>query len=193
MAIIIDIGKYLEGEKPVAVDTTGAAAPNQPAAAFVSAPEHTCIKDDGGTPNRRCIACEAERNVSIIREGFEACQHRSMQIDDKQRTVKCGTCGIWLDPVWCLRELFHYYQTRLDWRLAAIEEAEKKEAERRKRKEDRRQKPRAYKEASRKDKLERAAYNQYQATLLLIRAGDQVAAAQKLSAEIETMKAEEKS
>lgn len=23
--------------------------------------EHTCIKDDGGTPNRRCDACEAER------------------------------------------------------------------------------------------------------------------------------------
>lgn len=23
--------------------------------------EHTCIKDDGGTPNRRCYACEDER------------------------------------------------------------------------------------------------------------------------------------
>jgi hypothetical protein len=26
--------------------------------------EHTCIKDDGGTPNRRCYACEAERAAS---------------------------------------------------------------------------------------------------------------------------------
>ena len=25
-----------------------------------AAPEHTCIKDDGGTPNRKCAACEAE-------------------------------------------------------------------------------------------------------------------------------------
>jgi hypothetical protein len=24
---------------------------------------HTCIKDDGGTPNRRCDACDAEREA----------------------------------------------------------------------------------------------------------------------------------
>lgn len=24
---------------------------------------HTCIKDDGGTPNRRCYACEAEKVI----------------------------------------------------------------------------------------------------------------------------------
>lgn len=24
------------------------------------AEEHTCIKDDGGTPNRKCYACEEE-------------------------------------------------------------------------------------------------------------------------------------
>lgn len=28
---------------------------------FVSRFEHTCIKDDGGTPGRKCYACEAER------------------------------------------------------------------------------------------------------------------------------------
>lgn len=24
--------------------------------------DHTCIRDDGGTPNRRCVACDEERD-----------------------------------------------------------------------------------------------------------------------------------
>jgi hypothetical protein len=30
------------------------------------------------------------------------CPHPKFLIDEKQRTVQCGACGRWLDPVWCL-------------------------------------------------------------------------------------------
>ena len=33
---------------------------------------HTCIKDDGGTPNRRCYACEAEEALAKAEERIEA-------------------------------------------------------------------------------------------------------------------------
>lgn len=28
--------------------------------------QHTCYKDDGGTPNRRCYACEDENNMPMV-------------------------------------------------------------------------------------------------------------------------------
>lgn len=38
------------------------------------APNHTCIKDDGGTPNRRCDACDKEKHFTASEwdalEGF---------------------------------------------------------------------------------------------------------------------------
>lgn len=122
--------------------------------------------------------------VELEPHSFSACQHKSMRIDDKQRTVKCGECGIWLDPVWCLRELFRYYEQRVDQRLAAIKAFEDKHAEADKRAQERQRKPRKAKAASMQQHLERAAYNEYQAKVLTARASTQRALAGKIEAEL---------
>lgn len=161
MGIVIDISEAIHGKKPEPVDTTGAEAP----------PPMNAVPD---------------RTVTMEREAFDACQHRSMQIDDKQRTVKCGTCGIWLDPVWCLRELFRYYEQRVDSRLEEIREADKRERDRRERQEQRKRKPRAHRLRVRDENLERAAYNEYQARRMALLAERQRERAANIDAELGT-------
>lgn len=163
--MIIDLSEFLArqneapGQKPTPVDTTGAQAVPP-----VGAPD---------------------RSVEIVRtDGFEACLHRSMAIDDKQRTVKCGTCGIWLDPVWCLRELFHYYQTRIDHRLEHIKEWDAKQKAADERKAKRVKQPRRSLIERRAETMQRAAYNEYQAKVLALRAERQRALAVTLDAAI---------
>lgn len=114
-----------------------------------------------------------DKRVEVEQEKWDACQHRMMRIDDKQRTVKCGECGMWLDPVWCLHELFWYYERRVDSRLKAIEDFERREREAQERREKRKQQPRATRIRNRNNELERAAYNEYQAKLLMLKAGRQ--------------------
>lgn len=123
--------------------------------------------------------------VEMQTEGYRACPHRRMQINDTQRTVKCGDCGIWLDPVWCLRELFRYYETRVDHRLATIQQHEERAAAAEKRKQERRAKPRRAKAETMQQHLERAAFNEYQAKVLAARASAQRLAAGKIEAELE--------
>lgn len=42
----------------------------------------------------------------------KACAHRRVRyIDDKQRTVTCGDCGSFLDPIWCLLTLVEYRES----------------------------------------------------------------------------------
>lgn len=39
------------------------------------------------------------------------CAHRKKRlIDEKQRTIQCGECGAWLDPIWCLLNLVEYHE-----------------------------------------------------------------------------------
>lgn len=122
--------------------------------------------------------------IKIEQEAWDACKHRSMCIDKKQRTIKCGLCGIWLDPVWCIAEIFHYYETRVDQRVKMIEDYEAREKEARERKEIRRKQPRETLMRRRQESLERAAWNEYQAKLLTIRATKQKAVALKIEAQL---------
>jgi hypothetical protein len=122
--------------------------------------------------------------VQMETQAFGACPHKVMSIDDKQRTVKCGDCKMWLDPVWCLRELFRYYEQRVDWRLRAIKEHEEKQAAAEKRRLERKAKPRRAKAITMRQHLERAAYNEYQAKVLSARASAQRLAAEKIEREL---------
>ena len=122
----------------------------------------------------------------LQQQKFDACLHKSMSIDDKQRTVKCGDCGMWLDPVWCLRELFRYYEQRVDIRLQQIKAFEERQQEKAERREKRKTQPRAAKAATMRENLERAAFNEYQAKLLDARAQAQRLAAEKIQAELES-------
>ena len=38
--------------------------------------QHTCIKDDGGTPNRRCWPCEQERKAELCACGHTQIEHK---------------------------------------------------------------------------------------------------------------------
>lgn len=117
---------------------------------------------------------------------FEKCQHKSMVIDDKQRTVKCGQCGIWLEPVWCLRELFRYYEERIDRRVEAIKSFEKRQKADEERKAKRKKpKPRSERVATAQELIHRAAYNEYQAKILAARAIGQQQKADKIVAELD--------
>lgn len=131
-----------------------------------------------------------ERETSF-ENPFVKCQHAKMQINESQRTVKCGDCGIWLDPVWCLRYVFWFYDQRVDNRLAALKEHETREKERRAKEDERRKQPRARRRRQRDEALDRAAYNEYQARVLALRAERQRATAAKIDDELgETLTAD---
>jgi PP-loop superfamily ATP-utilizing enzyme len=117
-------------------------------------------------------------------ERWKACPHKTMSIDDKQRTVKCGDCKMWLEPVWCLRELFRYYEERVDRRVKEIEEFERRQKEIEDRKRKRKEKPRAARAETMRENLERAAYNEYQAKVLAARAAHQRLTAEKIEREL---------
>ena len=93
---------------------------------------------------------------------------------------------MWLDPVWCLRELFRYYEQRVDIRLRQIKAFEERQQEKAERREKRKTQPRAAKAATMRENLERAAFNEYQAKLLDARAQAQRLAAEKIQAELES-------
>lgn len=144
-------------------------------------------------PDPKAATLDNEDNRKVIIERpdiWKQCRHRKMRIDDVQRTVKCADCKMWLDPVWCLRELFLYYVQRVDTRIAEIKEHEKKEAERQARADARKKRPREYLVKRRRESLERAAYNRYQSELLAIRAGKQQATADRIGQELGVEKEE---
>lgn len=122
--------------------------------------------------------------VELEKQAYDACPHMQMSIDDKQQTVKCGKCGIWLSPVWCLKKLFYYYEQRVDWRLAEIKAYEEREKGKRERSSERRKKPREARIQTMHEHLERAAYNEYQAKLLAARASRQRLSAGKIEKEL---------
>jgi hypothetical protein len=121
--------------------------------------------------------------IALIDEPFGACKHRSIQLDPKQRTVKCGACGIWLDPVWCL-EQFYRWNRQLDHRLAEIKEHEERVREREKRRSQRAERSAPYLRKRRTDELERAAHNEYRARQLALMADRQRQRAQQIDDEL---------
>jgi hypothetical protein len=157
--IVIDISEWLKAEK-------------KPPSA------------EGATVDRPTPDPPPPAKVQMEAQQFSACQHKVFSIDDKQRTVKCGDCKLWLDPVWCLRELFRYYEQRVDWRLQAIKAFEEKQAAAGKRRRERRAKPRKAKAQTMRAHLERAAYNEYQSKILAARASAQRLSAEKIGREL---------
>lgn len=51
---------------------------------------------------RRHVPGDVDGLARLRRAPDATCPHPRFVIDAKQRTVACGTCGAWLDPVWCL-------------------------------------------------------------------------------------------
>jgi hypothetical protein len=135
---------------------------------------------------RSLAALVPGQKVTIEQQSWSACQHREMSIDKTQRTVKCAKCGLWLDPVWCLTELFHYYETRVDQRVEDIRRFDEREREKAKARDARKKRPRAARIAQREEELKRAAYNEYQAKLLQLTADRQRLRAAKIEAELES-------
>lgn len=161
MAIIIDLTDRFQKPPTAQVDTTpAAAAPVEP------------------VPVRNPADA-----IRLQEHAFDACRHRSVVVDAKQRTVKCGECGIWLDPVWCL-EQFYNWNRNLDHRLQAIKEAEDRQRAREKKRDDRKARSPTHLRARRSDELERAAYNEYRARQLVLIAERQRARATKIDEEL---------
>lgn len=94
----------------------------------------------------------ADDEVTFVRANGSPCRHRPFVIDEKQRTVQCGTCGAWLDPIWCLLR-FVEIDEALTRRRQAIEALERHQS-------DRQQRAIARKDAARKRaELQAAAEN----------------------------------
>lgn len=129
-------------------------------------------------------ALALEETKQDVASTFVACHHTQMLIDDAQRTVKCKDCGIWLDPVWCLRKTIWYFQTRVDRRLDELRGLEERYEDRVKRERDRKANPSKRLRARRTDELERAAFNEYQAKRLVLLAERQRARAAKIDEQL---------
>jgi hypothetical protein len=89
-------------------------------------------QDDGNVVEfRRREPSDAERLELLSRAPAPSCRHaRKHLIDEKQRTVQCGECGAWLEPVWCLLRLVEYRE-RLEYERQALERERKRLEERR--------------------------------------------------------------
>lgn len=131
-----------------------------------------------------------EQRVTQYRDHWQACRHFRMEFDDKQRTIQCRDCRMWLDPFWAFKELWRYYDQRIDQRLEAIKEYEQREKERRERADKRKREPRQTRIARRAETAERAAYNEYQAKVLTARAERQRALVARLDEEIRSEEAQ---
>jgi hypothetical protein len=125
-----------------------------------------------------------EQRVTQYKSNWQACRHFKMVFDDKQRTIQCGDCDMWLDPFWAFKEIWDYYDRRVDHRLEQIREHEKRQQEASERRAKRRTQPRKAMIDRRAETAERAAYNEYQAKLLTARAERQRARVARLDDEI---------
>lgn len=128
-----------------------------------------------------------EKPADLKRAGLDACQHGRATVDEERRTVTCRDCNTVLDPFAYILQLYRYYEARVDQRLAAIKEAERRAADAEARRHKRERQPRRSRIERRAETAERAAYNEYQAKLLTARAERQRQLVQKLDAEIEAL------
>jgi hypothetical protein len=72
---------------------------------------------------RRRETSDDEPLERLARAPQAECQHRPFVVDGKQRTVQCGTCGQWLDPVWCLIRLMERDE-QVERRIACLRQLE---------------------------------------------------------------------
>lgn len=128
-----------------------------------------------------------EKPADLQRADYDACKHGRTLISEEKRTVTCKDCGAAVDPFAYILFLYRHYETRVDQRLAAIKEAEKREADKQKRRDERERQPRRRRIERRAETAERAAYNEYQAKVLSARALRQRQLVEKLDQEIAAM------
>jgi hypothetical protein len=70
---------------------------------------------------RRREAADNDALELLAKAPRPGCRHmRKRVIDPDQRTVQCGECGAWLDPIWCLLTLVDYHEA-LKRERAALE------------------------------------------------------------------------
>ena len=136
------------------------------------------------------VAKPHERNAPMTLENkpsWETCEHKRTEVSKEQRTVKCKDCGAAVDPIAYILTLYHQYETRIDHRLSEIREFEKRQKEQRERKAKREQRPRQRRIERRAETAERAAYNEYQAKILAVRAERQRQLVERLDREIASL------
>jgi len=122
--------------------------------------------------------------ATLNRADWDSCKHVRTEISEEKRTVTCRDCGAVVDPFAYILLLYGYYETRVDRRLEAIKEFERREQERRERESKRKRQPRRALIERRVQTAERAAYNEYQAKVLAARAERQRALIAKLDDQI---------
>jgi ribosomal protein S27AE len=72
---------------------------------------------------RRRETSDDEPLERLARAPKPECPHGPFVIDEKQRTVQCGKCGQWLDPVWCLLR-FMEHDERVERRINHLRQLE---------------------------------------------------------------------
>ncbi|MFH1183714.1 MAG: hypothetical protein V1755_01575 [Chloroflexota bacterium] len=130
------------------------------------------------------VVSDPVKPAELKQADYKSCTHGRAVIDEEKRTVTCSDCSTILDPFAYILLLYGYYETRVDRRLQAIKEYERRETERRARQAVRRREPRARKIERRAETAECAAYNEYQAKLLAARAERQRQLVERLDREI---------
>ncbi len=112
------------------------------------------------------------------------CYHWHLTANEASHQVTCQACGEVVDPFTALLKLIRFYENRIDNRLAEIRAFNERERIKRERRLAKRKEPREALLKRRQESLERAAFNDYQAQLLNIRAERQRAAAERIVSEL---------
>lgn len=90
---------------------------------------------DGGGPRildfeaRPRVHADESTGEQLRRKPDLECPHPQFLIDSKQRTVECGKCGAWLDPVWCLLRHMERRES-IEARITMLRDLEKGVADR---------------------------------------------------------------
>ena len=69
---------------------------------------------------------DEKRRVRIRRPSYDECEHRSTELDERNRTLTCLKCQRVVDPFLVLKYIAYDTQ-QLDWRVEAIRKFEEKE------------------------------------------------------------------
>lgn len=124
------------------------------------------------------LIIDPNRLLEMEKRG-ECGHYHPLIIDEAARICTCQHCGKPIDIFTAIIRLYHHYESRIDSRLVAIKEFDERERVKRERRALKRRQPREVIMERRALSLERAAYNEYQAKVLTIRAVRQRALAEK--------------
>jgi hypothetical protein len=121
--------------------------------------------------------------AAILEKPGECLHYHPLRIDEVARTCTCTHCGKPVDIFTAILRLVRHYETRIDSRVKAIAEFDERERLNRAKRLAKRNESRESRMKRRDETLEHAAYNEYQAKLLTIRAQRQRILAAKIDIE----------